>query len=97
MFSLTSIQLDTLQHCNGVGTESVDKTIGEYLSGFWENHIDTNALNYLRIECANIPQDSLQKLFGSGKLNLKLKTSKRRHNGFKRLDCPCGAHVFLLH
>lgn len=43
------VELSKSAHCNGVGVEQFDRTIGDYLSGFWAFHADTKGKNWLDI------------------------------------------------
>ena len=38
LFKNTQVLLKDARHCDGVGMVESDKTIGDYLSGFWSLH-----------------------------------------------------------
>ncbi len=44
-----NVLLKNAKHCNGVGTNEKDRTIGDYLSGFWAFHTNKNGNNWLDI------------------------------------------------
>ena len=43
------VKLEDAAHCNGVGVEPTDRTLGDYLSGFWAFHANTTGKNWLEI------------------------------------------------
>jgi len=51
------VLLKDAAHCNGVGTDETDKTIGDYISGFWVMHSEKQGQNWLEIKLDNISQD----------------------------------------
>ena len=49
-----NVELKDATHCNGVGVEQTDQTIGDYLSGFWTYHTSTSGKNWLDISASRI-------------------------------------------
>lgn len=47
------VQLKDAAHCKSVGVEQTDRTIGDYLSGFWAFHTSTTGKNWLDINTTN--------------------------------------------
>ena len=45
----SDVLLSVDSSCHGVGSGFDDKTIGQYLSGFWQYHTDSKAKNSLKI------------------------------------------------
>jgi len=43
------IPLKNAAHCDGVGIDEHDRTIGDYLSGFWSFHTNKKSKNWLEI------------------------------------------------
>ena len=43
------VKLKDAAHCQSAGTEQTDKTIGDYLSGFWALHANETGKNWLDI------------------------------------------------
>ena len=43
------IKLNDAKHCEGVGVEQTDRTVGDYLSGFWAFHANETGKNWLDI------------------------------------------------
>jgi len=50
LFKNQDVLLKKSSHCNGVGTEESDLTIGDYLSGFWAFHGNKNGKNWIEVE-----------------------------------------------
>ncbi|VAW97138.1 hypothetical protein MNBD_GAMMA23-1280 [hydrothermal vent metagenome] len=48
------VLLKNVTHCNGVGISENDKTIGDYISGFWAFHTNKNGNNWLDIKVSKI-------------------------------------------
>jgi hypothetical protein len=45
----SDVPLTVDNSCSAVGTSSADRTIGDYLSGFWAEHADQDGQNWLEI------------------------------------------------
>lgn len=43
------VLLKNAAHCDGMGTDENDRTIGDYLSGFWSFHTSKKGKNWLDI------------------------------------------------
>ncbi len=43
------VPLKNAAHCDGVGIDEHDRTIGDYLSGFWSFHTNKHRKNWLEI------------------------------------------------
>lgn len=43
------VPLKNAAHCDGVGIDEHDRTIGDYLSGFWSFHTNKQSKNWLEI------------------------------------------------
>jgi hypothetical protein len=48
------IQLTDAAHCEGVGVEVSDQTIGGYLSGFWAFHANATGRNWIEVTATKI-------------------------------------------
>lgn len=51
------IKLTDAAHCEGVGVEASDQTIGEYLSGFWAFHTNATGKNWIEVTATKIDTD----------------------------------------
>jgi len=49
LFTSQDVLLKDAAHCDGVGTDEKDRTIGDYLSGFWAFHASQKGKNWLEI------------------------------------------------
>ena len=58
----TDVKLSNGAHCQGVGIEQTDQTIGDYLSGFWAFHADTKGQNWLDISTSPTGKGYLAKV-----------------------------------
>jgi len=43
------VPLKNAAHCDDVGMDEHDRTIGDYLSGFWSFHTDRQSQNWLEV------------------------------------------------
>jgi len=50
LFKNQDVLLKKSSHCNGVGTDEGDLTIGDYLSGFWAFHNNKKGQNWIEVE-----------------------------------------------
>lgn len=58
LFMNLDVKLTDAEYCEGVGTDTNDKTIGDYLSGFWAYHTDTSGRNWLDISYSKVNDDA---------------------------------------
>lgn len=55
-FKNTEVLLANSKHCAGVGMAETDRTIGDYLSGFWSMHTSKQGQNWLEVSATITPQ-----------------------------------------
>ncbi len=52
LMSNLDVKLADAAHCEGVGTDEHDQTIGDYLSGFWSFHTARQGSNWIAVSAA---------------------------------------------
>lgn len=56
----SDVLLNVDSSCSGVGSEANDKTIGQFLSSFWQYHTDSTARNSLQINVAEAEDNEIK-------------------------------------
>ena len=44
------VSLSVDSSCKNMGTERNDKTVGEFISGFWAYHVETSSKNWIEVQ-----------------------------------------------
>lgn len=57
LFNNLDVPLKNGMHCDNVGIEATDRTIGDYLSGFWRFHTSKEGKNWLDVSAQIFAQD----------------------------------------
>lgn len=53
--------------CKNVGTEREDKTIGEFISGFWAYHVESTGKNWIKVQSRSLDRkrcEATVKIYG---------------------------------
>lgn len=48
------VPLSVDSSCKNVGTDKKDKTIGEFISGFWAYHVETTSKNWIQVQSRSL-------------------------------------------
>lgn len=61
------VPLSVDSSCKNVGTEIEDKTIGEFISGFWAYHVETTSKNWIKVQSRSLDRrrcEAMVKIYG---------------------------------